>query len=73
MPDLTSRPYRPNAQWACPRCVFGRGQHADFCDTLAATLDRIDVLVSEDVPPDEVWLADQSGTVLAKIVNLKTD
>ena len=31
MSDTTSRPYRPNPEMACERCVFGRGEHAEFC------------------------------------------
>ena len=31
MPDLTSRPYHPDPKECCERCVFGCGQHAEWC------------------------------------------
>ncbi len=34
MPDITSRPYRPNPEMACERCCFGRGPHATFCHAI---------------------------------------
>lgn len=30
MSDIVSKPYRP--AMACPRCVFGGPQHADWCE-----------------------------------------
>ena len=30
MSDLMSRPYKPGAK-CCERCVFGRGEHAEWC------------------------------------------
>jgi hypothetical protein len=42
MTDLNSRPFRPDPQQCCDRCVFGGGQHADWCtvglDSLAFQL-----------------------------------
>jgi len=31
MPELTSRPYRPNPAKCCERCVFGNPWHATWC------------------------------------------
>lgn len=31
MPDLTSRPYKPDPEKCCERCAFGRGNHAIWC------------------------------------------
>jgi hypothetical protein len=31
MGDITSRPYRPSGDWCCEACVFGRGEHAEWC------------------------------------------
>jgi hypothetical protein len=31
MPDITSRPYRPDMKQACECCVFGTGEHAKWC------------------------------------------
>ena len=31
MGDITSRPYRPNPDVTCERCVFGSGEHAKWC------------------------------------------
>lgn len=32
MPDLCSRPYKPDPKMACEACVWGRGDHAEWCD-----------------------------------------
>lgn len=32
MSGITSRPYHPDPQMACERCVWGRGEHAEWCD-----------------------------------------
>lgn len=32
MSDLQSRPYRPEK--CCEACVFGRGEHAEWCTML---------------------------------------
>lgn len=34
---LQSRPYRPNPEMACEKCVFGSGEHADWCPWLEDT------------------------------------
>jgi hypothetical protein len=34
MGDITSRPYRPSGDWCCEACVFGRGEHAEWCGVL---------------------------------------
>lgn len=31
MTDLNSRPYNPDPAKCCEACIFGRGEHADFC------------------------------------------
>jgi hypothetical protein len=31
MSDLTSRPFRPSPEKCCEACVFGKGEHADWC------------------------------------------
>ena len=31
MADLMSRPYQPNPDYCCEACVFGRGEHAEWC------------------------------------------
>lgn len=31
MSDITSRPFKPSPDKCCERCVFGRGEHADWC------------------------------------------
>ena len=31
MEKLTSRPYKPSPMKACETCVFGRGEHAEWC------------------------------------------
>ncbi len=31
MTDLTSRRYNPSPEHCCEACVFGRGEHADWC------------------------------------------
>ncbi len=30
--DLVSRPYKPDPGKCCERCVFGRGEHAEWCE-----------------------------------------
>ena len=30
-PDFSSRRYQPSADKCCERCVFGRGEHAEWC------------------------------------------
>ncbi len=35
MPDIASRPYRPNSEMCCECCVFGTGVHAEWCDSVA--------------------------------------
>ena len=35
-PDFTSRRYQPDPEKCCERCVFGRGQHAEFCQHIEA-------------------------------------
>ena len=37
---IQSRPYLPNPAMSCERCVFGRGDHADHCDSPGARLAR---------------------------------
>lgn len=32
MSDLVSRPYKPDAARCCEACVFGRGEHAAWCE-----------------------------------------
>jgi hypothetical protein len=29
--DLVSRAYRPDSEKCCESCVFGKGEHANFC------------------------------------------
>jgi hypothetical protein len=29
--EIVSRVYQPNPAYCCERCVFGRGQHAEWC------------------------------------------
>jgi hypothetical protein len=31
--ELISRPYEPNPEHCCEACVFGRGDHAEWCET----------------------------------------
>jgi hypothetical protein len=31
MADLVSRPYAPDPERCCQACVFGRGEHAEWC------------------------------------------
>lgn len=31
MADLQSRPYQPDESQCCEACVFGRGEHAEWC------------------------------------------
>jgi hypothetical protein len=31
MSEITSRVYQPNAAMCCEACVFGRGEHAEWC------------------------------------------
>jgi hypothetical protein len=33
--ELQSRPYQPDPKQCCEACVFGRGQHAEWCATTA--------------------------------------
>ena len=40
MPDRDgprSNPYHPNAEMCCEACVFGRGEHARWCERRAGT------------------------------------
>lgn len=30
--DFSSRVYKPDPQKCCERCVFGTGEHAEWCD-----------------------------------------
>ena len=30
--NITSRAYRPNKDVCCEACVFGRGEHSDWCE-----------------------------------------
>ena len=30
---IHSEPYRPDPRQCCARCAFGRGQHADYCQS----------------------------------------
>lgn len=32
MADIHSNPYRPDPEQCCERCVFGTGEHADWCE-----------------------------------------
>ncbi len=32
MTDLNSRPFRPDPQQCCEACVFGKGEHSEFCE-----------------------------------------
>lgn len=31
MAEIQSRPFKPDAEMCCEACVFGRGEHAEFC------------------------------------------
>jgi hypothetical protein len=31
MAEITSRPYQPDPETCCEACVFGRGEHAEWC------------------------------------------
>lgn len=33
---ISSREYRPDPRQCCEACVFGRGQHAEWCTAAAA-------------------------------------
>jgi len=33
MSEIVSRVYQPNAAMCCEACVFGSGEHAEWCDT----------------------------------------
>lgn len=37
---LQSRPYKPETEKCCERCVFGTGAHASWCDVWRAALQR---------------------------------
>jgi hypothetical protein len=39
MPDIQSRPYKPNPDVCCERCVFTTGEHAPWCQSLGHQLD----------------------------------
>ena len=39
--DIVSRPYNPDTENCCERCVFGRGAHADWCEKRAGQLQEI--------------------------------
>jgi hypothetical protein len=39
---ITSRPFAP--KMACERCVFGRGEHAEFCEVVLRGLTFMDAL-----------------------------
>jgi hypothetical protein len=34
--SITSRPYKPDSAKCCERCVFGSGEHAEWCEKLRA-------------------------------------
>ncbi|MFH1111002.1 MAG: hypothetical protein V1790_17655 [Planctomycetota bacterium] len=36
MADLRSRPYNPDPAMACEKCVFGTGEHAEWCSKRSA-------------------------------------
>lgn len=38
MPDIVSRPFKP--AMACERCVFGTGQHAEWCESRSASMGK---------------------------------
>ena len=31
MAEIVSKPFRPNPEVVCERCVFGHGEHAGWC------------------------------------------
>jgi hypothetical protein len=31
MSDIVSRPFHPDPEYCCEACVFGRGEHSDWC------------------------------------------
>ena len=37
-PDFKSRRYQPDPAQCCERCVFGRGEHAEWCKELEKQL-----------------------------------
>ena len=38
MSEITSRPYRP--EQCCEACVFGRGEHAEWCEKSVGHCER---------------------------------
>jgi len=39
MSEVTSRPYKPDAEMCCEACVFGRGQHSPACSLIVEVID----------------------------------
>ena len=57
MPEvIRSRPY--STEMACERCVFGRGQHADFCRyylTGQVTFEMLEIIRRKQSPGSEYF------------------
>ena len=43
--DIVSRLYKPDAERCCEVCVFGRGEHADWCEKRARQIQKIEEFV----------------------------
>lgn len=54
--------YRPAPGACCGKCVFGRGDHADWCDSLTPSerLDRIDRIIALAAAEEEADVCAQT-------------
>lgn len=48
--DFSSRTYKPDPQKCCERCVFGTGEHAEWCTALPSEQELTEP--TEEYPPD---------------------
>lgn len=39
--DIVSRPYDVNPEKACEACIFGRGEHTPWCESIDATFQHL--------------------------------
>jgi hypothetical protein len=58
--SITSMPFRPNPEMCCEACVFGRGEHAEWCYVRTATCPMCDGELVFDLR-DRVRLAQCRG------------
>ncbi len=72
MSDIRSMPYRPDKDHCCEACVFGRGEHAEWCGRRPFRMRCRDASCTRLAATNETGLCEQHRKFYAAINTIRS-